>query len=140
MEESPREVKRAFPSAAYLLMLQSVKKIAKALLKRFRTSLLLWNGYAQIESRCGSLEAARNVFSAALGMSPGFPEGNRRDAIILWKTWVWEELMKDHVSQAIRILLSIDTGTLLPEEGNQFGSRGVPPASVLKARRVSVST
>jgi hypothetical protein len=122
-----------------LLISRSVKKIAKGLLKRFRTSLLLWNGYAQIELRGGGLEAARNVFSTALGMSPGFPEANRRDAIVLWKTWVWEELTRGHISQAIRILLSIDFGKLLPEEGSEFGPRGVPPASVLKARRVSVS-
>ncbi|PWW79846.1 DUF1740-domain-containing protein [Tuber magnatum] len=113
----------------------SVKKVAKGLLKKFRTSLLLWNGYAQIEWRAGSADSARNVFSTALGMSAGFPEANRQDAIFLWRTWVWEELMHGDTARAIRVLLSIDAGRLLPDGGDGLNSRGLPSALVLKARR-----
>ncbi|KAG0637046.1 NRDE-2, necessary for RNA interference-domain-containing protein [Tuber brumale] len=113
----------------------SVKKVAKGLLKKFRTSLLLWNGYAQIEWRAGSADSARNVFSTALGMSVGFPEANRQDSIFLWKTWVWEELMHGDASRAVRVLLSIDAGRLLIDGDDELNLRGLPSALVLKARR-----
>lgn len=114
--------------------------MAKGLLKKFRTSLLLWNGYAQIEWRAGSTDSARNVFSTALGMSADFPEANRQDAIFLWRTWVWEELMHGDTSRAIRVLLSINAGTLLLDGDDRLNLQGLPSALVLKARRVSVST
>ncbi|CAZ79699.1 unnamed protein product [Tuber melanosporum] len=113
----------------------SVKKVAKGLLKKFRTSLLLWNGYAQIEWRAGSTDSARNIFSTALGMSADFPEATRQDSIFLWRTWVWEELMHGDVSRAVRVLLSIDTGRLLIDGDDELNSRGLPSALVLKARR-----
>lgn len=116
----------------------SVKKVAKALLKKFTTSLLLWNGYAQVEWRGGKIDSARNIFSTALGMSKGFPEADLRNAILLWRTWAWEELVDP--SQAIRILLSVESGKLLPEnECYSFGPGNIPPALLLKSRRVSVS-
>ncbi|RPB06131.1 DUF1740-domain-containing protein [Choiromyces venosus 120613-1] len=113
----------------------SVKKVAKGLLKKFRTSLLLWNGYAQIEWRADSADSARNIFSTALGMSAGFPEVNRQDAIFLWKTWAWEELMHGDTSRATRVLLSIDAGKILSDGDDEWNSGGLPPALVLKARR-----
>ncbi|CUS10669.1 unnamed protein product [Tuber aestivum] len=108
--------------------------------KNRSSSLLLWNGYAQIEWRAGSADSARNVFSTALGMSAGFPEKNRQDAIFLWRTWVWEELMHGDVLRAIRVLLSIDAGRLLLDGDHGLDLRGLPLALVLKARRVSVLT
>lgn len=116
----------------------SVKKVAKALLKKFTTSLLLWNGYAQVEWRDGKTDAARNIFSTALGMSKGFPEVDLRNAILLWRTWAWEELVNP--SRTIRILLSVESGKLLPEnECHSFAPGNIPPALLLKSRRVSVS-
>lgn len=112
--------------------------MAKALLKKLTTSLLLWNGYAQVEWRGGKVDAARNIFATALGMSKGFPEANRRDAILLWRTWAWEEL--GDPSRAIRVLLSVESGKLLPEdEYHSFDPKSIQPALLLKSRRVSVS-
>lgn len=115
----------------------SVRKVAKALLKKFMTSLLLWNGYAQVEWQDGKVDAARNIFSTALGMSKGFPEVNRRDTILLWRTWAWEEI--GDLSQTVRILLSVESGKLLPEGENSFAPKNIQPALLLKSRRVSVS-
>lgn len=114
-----------------------MRKVAKVLLKKFGTSLLLWNGYAQIEWRDGNVGAARKIFSTALGMSKGFPEANRRDAILLWKTWALEEL--GDPSQTIRILLSVESGKLLSEDQHRFSLKDIQPTLLLKARRVSVS-
>lgn len=96
--------------------------------------MLLWNGYAQIEWQDGKVDAARNVFSTALGMSKGFPEANRRDAILLWKAWAWGEL--GDVSQAVRVLLSIESGKLLPEDPHNYSPKNIQPALLLKARKV----
>lgn len=113
-----------------------MKKVAKVLLKKFTTSLLLWNGYAQVEWRGGKVDAARNIFSTALGMSKSFPEADRLNAILLWEAWAWEELGDS--SRAIRILLSVESGKLLPEN-HSFGPENIQPALLLKSMRVSVS-
>ena len=111
--------------------------MAKALLKKFRASLQLWNAYAQIEWRDGNIEAARNVFSTALGMSQGFPEVHRRDTVFLWKVWIWEEICEGNISQAVRIMLSIEAGKLLDSKEVDV-DQNISPAVLLKTRRVSI--
>ncbi|KAF8439532.1 NRDE-2, necessary for RNA interference-domain-containing protein [Terfezia claveryi] len=86
------------------------QKLAKKLLKKYRTSLLLYSAYAQIEWRMGNIDAARKIFSTALGMCGSSSEGSRRDSILLWRTWTWEEIMDGNKSEALSVLLSIPSG------------------------------
>ncbi|KAF8468860.1 NRDE-2, necessary for RNA interference-domain-containing protein [Kalaharituber pfeilii] len=109
------------------------KKLAKTLLKRFRTSLLLYNVFAQTEWRTGKVDDARKVFATALGMCGSFPEDSKRDKIILWKTWAWEEIMDGNYWQALRVLLSIPKGELIGvKTGN---SEAFDSTVILRAKR-----
>lgn len=110
--------------------------LAKKLLRKYRTSLLLYNAYAQIEWRMGNTDAARKVFATALGMCGAYPEANRRDGIILWKTWVWEELMDGNLKKALDILLSIPNGRFI--EGNPHEDNVSRKTALLRAKRVCI--
>lgn len=112
--------------------------MAKSLLKNHRTSLLLWNAYAQIEWRGGSGDAARHIFSTAISMSGSFPESNRRDLIILWKTWAWEELMDGNSFNALKVLISIPNGKYTAKTNDETLDLGA--TAVLRSKRVSLQT
>lgn len=117
--------------------MHSFKKVAKSLLKRFKTSIRLWSAYSQLEWLSGNLEAARNVFCTALGMSKGFPEAARRDTIVLWTTWIWAEMSLGQYDEALRLVLSIESGKPV-EKAPTTVPGNVPGSVLLKARRVSL--
>ena len=80
---------------------------------------------------------ARKIFTTALGMCSAYPEGTRRDAIILWKTWAWEELLDKNHQEALNVLLSVPDGKL---DSNRFvNSPTLRKAELLRAKRVSLS-
>ncbi|KAI9887516.1 MAG: Protein nrde2 [Watsoniomyces obsoletus] len=113
---------------------ESIRKIAKSLLKEYPASLRLYNAYAMIECRLGNIEKAETVFSTALKMSTSLGEDDQDDTL-LWKSWVWEVLPQDP-QRAMQILLSIpDVGTV-----PQTGATGLDISTVqliplLKARK-----
>ncbi|KAF8425864.1 NRDE-2, necessary for RNA interference-domain-containing protein [Tirmania nivea] len=109
------------------------QKLAKKLLKKYRTSLLLYNAYAQIEWRMGSIDAARKVFSTALGMCGSSTEDCCRNGILLWRTWTWEEIMDGNRKEALGVLLSIPDGKI---SGNREGhDSAFSKAARLRAKR-----
>ncbi|KAI5788834.1 NRDE-2, necessary for RNA interference-domain-containing protein [Peziza echinospora] len=79
-------------------------KMAKSLLKKYRTSIVLWTAYGQMEWRNGNIETARNVFKTALNMSHSFTNDKSNDSIILCLTWAWEELLDNDPSRALQVL------------------------------------
>ena len=110
--------------------------MAKKLLKKHRTSLLLYSSYAQIEWRMGNTEAARKIFSTAVGVSGSYPEESRRNAVILWKTWAWEEILDGNYKKALNVLLSMVDGKFI---GNVIGEDvSAHKTMLLRARRVSI--
>ncbi|KAI9818591.1 MAG: hypothetical protein M1832_004364 [Thelocarpon impressellum] len=118
-----------------------LRKSAKALLKKYPRSLRLYNAYALIEWRSGNSTVASNIFCTALSMSGTFAEADQHDAILLWRTWIWELLQDGLTFVAWQRLLSVADGRILGESelsssGNLDGTVKTQPAILLKARRV----
>lgn len=119
-----------------------IKKVAKSLLKCFKASLLLWSAFAQIEWHDSAVDAGRKVFSVALGMSQAFPADSRRDAILVWHAWIWEEIWQGNAPDALRLILSIESGSPQPiNESNNHRdmTSNISKPTLLKTRRVSAS-
>ncbi|KAI5817260.1 NRDE-2, necessary for RNA interference-domain-containing protein [Pyronema omphalodes] len=114
---------------------KGIKKVAKALIKMFKTSLQLWSAYAQIEWHDTGREAGRKVFSMALGMSKEFSTDARQDAVLLWHAWVWQELYAKDTGKALSLILSIEDG--MPTQGPSNLDPCVPisKSSLLRTRR-----
>jgi hypothetical protein len=106
----------------------TVKKAAKGLLKQHPSSLKLYNAYGMIEWARGNKEVANSVFSAALDMSKSMPEWDRKNAILLWKSWIWASLEDMDNSTATRRLLSTAEVSLV-------GKVELSPATLLRARQ-----
>ncbi|TVY82315.1 Protein NRDE2-like protein [Lachnellula suecica] len=85
----------------------TIKKISKSVLKQHPSSLKLYNSYAMIEWTRGNKDAANGVLSAALNMSNSMSENDKRDSILLWKTWIWARLEDLDKASALQHLLSI---------------------------------
>jgi len=93
---------------------ETVKKSSKALIKKYPSSLRLYNAYAMIEGARGHKDVANGVFSAALNMSKSMAENEKRASIVLWKNWVWASLEDLDKDSAIQHLLSIADTTIDP--------------------------
>ncbi|KAI9789548.1 MAG: hypothetical protein M1816_005955 [Peltula sp. TS41687] len=119
---------------------ESARKACKKLLKEHPSSLRLYNAYALIEWRLGNRDKAENVYSTALGMCASLSEYDKRDDILLWRSWVWEVLEEDCLQEALSIILSIpeasppksDLGSTLLDS---VGSTQIPPTALLKAKK-----
>lgn len=85
----------------------------------------------------GNIEMARKIFTTALGMCSAYPEDTRRDAIILWKTWAWEELLDRNHQEALNVLLSVPNGKL--NSSRFINDLTLRKAELLRAKRVGVS-
>jgi hypothetical protein len=86
---------------------KEARKLAKALLKQRPANLRLYNAYALVESRLGNFEAAERVWSTAISMSTTLPDTDRRIAILLWHTWIWQLLDRREPHRAFSLLLAI---------------------------------
>ncbi len=89
----------------------SIKKVAKNLLKQHPASLRLYNAYAMIEWSRGNKNIAQGVFSAALSISEGNDLKPKKpatsDSIFLWRSWIWLCLEDGDNISALQHLLSI---------------------------------
>jgi hypothetical protein len=117
---------------------KEARKLAKALLKQRPANLRLYNAYALVEWRLGNLEAAQRVWSTALSMSRTFPDSDRQNAILLWRTWIWQLLDRAEPRKAFALLLAIPEGQVEIEKLSQQSlsvSHAVNATEILKARR-----
>ncbi|KAL8901900.1 MAG: hypothetical protein Q9192_000319 [Flavoplaca navasiana] len=96
--------------AEYLLAFEehisssTVRKSTKSLLKNRPSSLRLYNAYAWIEHRHGNTEAANRVWDTAIKMCAKFDDSARRDAILLWRSRVWQRFSSGETSKALQEL------------------------------------
>jgi tetratricopeptide (TPR) repeat protein len=118
---------------------KEARKLAKALLKQRSSNLRLYNAYALVECRLGNLEAAERVWSTALSMSRTFPYNDRQNAILLWRTWIWQLLDRAELRKAFALLLAIPEGQVdvdkLFQQSLSINSDDVHSTVILKARR-----
>ncbi|KAL8783432.1 MAG: hypothetical protein Q9213_004632 [Squamulea squamosa] len=80
----------------------TVKKSARSLLKKRPSSLRLYDTYAQIEVRQGNIDAANGVWDTAIHMSAKFDDAARRDAILLWRSRLWQYFSSGLMSEALQ--------------------------------------
>ncbi|KAI4228218.1 MAG: hypothetical protein L6R36_001797 [Xanthoria steineri] len=96
--------------AEYLLAFEehvsptTVRRSAKNLLKNRPSSLRLYDAYALLESRHGNTETANKVRDTAIKMSAKFEDSARRDAILLWRSRIWQHLSLGETSKALQQL------------------------------------
>ncbi|PWY64798.1 DUF1740-domain-containing protein [Aspergillus eucalypticola CBS 122712] len=91
---------------------KDARKFAKSLLKKRSSSLRLYNAYALIERRFGNQAAADHVWATSLSMSKSFPDRDRVDSMIVWRTWIWELLDAGNAAQASHLLLSMPQNSI----------------------------
>lgn len=112
----------------------SALRTAKSLFKAAPSSLRLYNAYALLEARAGRWSAANRVFSTALGMGSNLPQDQRKDTILLWRTWIWECLRSGAIGAAACRVLDIGNDKPSPDcvaiDLPEFGS-----AAVLRTKR-----
>ena len=125
---------KAFPDAA--------EKSAKKLLKKQSSNLRLYNAYALIQYRLGKFTAAETVIIKAINMGKQLDETAQRDAILLWRTWLWELLRSGLGKEALTRLLTYADREISVMSDVQTdamdGALKVPPAALLRTQRVSV--
>jgi tetratricopeptide (TPR) repeat protein len=117
---------------------KEARKLAKALLKQRPSNLRLYNAYALVESRLGNFEAAERVWSTALSMSTTLPDTDRRSAILLWHTWMWQLLDRTEPHKAFALLLAIPEDQVDVDKLSQQSlsvANDVRFTGILKARR-----
>ncbi|CAH0016487.1 unnamed protein product [Clonostachys rhizophaga] len=112
---------------------ESVKSLAKGLLKRYPTSPRLYNAYALAEYAEGKVDVAKKVLSSATQL---FLDLSQSEAAELWRTWSWIELNAGSHKQAARRLCSAADTTLAKNTDDEYD---VSPTHVLKARRYFTS-
>lgn len=92
---------------------ETIKKISKNILKRYPSSLRLYNAYAMIEWPRNK-EVAQGVFSAALNIGLISKNEANNGSILLWKSWVWACMEDGDATSALGLLLSIADGKPAP--------------------------
>ncbi|KAF4979484.1 hypothetical protein FZEAL_4343 [Fusarium zealandicum] len=125
--------------AAYHLALcavrdsSSVKKAAKALLKRYPTNFGLYGAYARAEFVGNNHDVATKVLSSATELAS---KSSKEDVFGLWRDWSWMELELGHKKLAIRRLCSsTDEFLRTATEGTEVSS-----THVLKAQQTFYSS
>ncbi|KAF8863787.1 DUF1740-domain-containing protein [Acephala macrosclerotiorum] len=113
---------------------ETIKKIAKGLLKQHPSSLKLYNVYALIEWARNNKEVARGVFSAALSMTQSSTDTKSKpDSILLWRSLTWCCLEDNDKTSALTHILCIPDG--VPNAGVTPS-----PAGLLRAKQHITST
>ncbi|KAG7010008.1 DNA repair and recombination protein [Physcia stellaris] len=131
--------------AEYLLALElqlspdTVRRIAKKLIKNRPESLRLYNAYACIEYQTMNENRAQNVIVSAINNSRNLGESSQDDAIFLWRTWVWGTLGCRRPKEALERLLAypdqqVHDNRSAHEMDVDEGLR-VRPAVLLRARQ-----
>ncbi|KAK4511241.1 uncharacterized protein ATC70_012455 [Mucor velutinosus] len=100
------------------------RRLAKSLLKDQRTSLTLWNAYAQMEKSHDRMDEARKVYLTALSMYHTFPEHEQRNAPILYHMFAKLELENNRPQEALKILASMSSN-------EPYNDQTPPPTSTL---------
>lgn len=107
---------------------ETIKKVSKSLLMQHPSSLRLYNAYAMIEWSRGNKDTAQGVYTAALNMSKSMSESERKDSIILWKSWTWLALdASDNCTALGRLLSIVDCNTSNPSSPT--------PAALLRTKQ-----
>ncbi|ORZ00282.1 NRDE-2, necessary for RNA interference-domain-containing protein [Syncephalastrum racemosum] len=96
----------------YRLSYESARELAKTLLSEHRTSLTLWNAYAQLEKNAGKFKEARKVYTTALKSYRTFPDADKGFGVpLLYRLFAEMEWEQGRPETALSILASISKDT-----------------------------
>ncbi|MCJ1352935.1 MAG: hypothetical protein MMC33_002919 [Icmadophila ericetorum] len=116
---------------------ENARKTAKRLVKKQASNLSLYNAYALCEFRLGKTSTANHVIATAINMSKTLGEGAKRDAILLWRTWIWEILDSVDDKGALERLLTYGSAEINPElqvvKNNDLNQASIRLLKVLRA-------
>ncbi|CAG8960474.1 hypothetical protein HYFRA_00008193 [Hymenoscyphus fraxineus] len=112
----------------------TVKKVAKGLLKKHPASLRLYNAYGMIEHARGNEQISDAVFSAALNMNgPSLNDSNNaKEAILVWRNYTWSKIETSENPFALQQIFSIPNGVVSKNVENS-------PALLLKTKQYLIS-
>ncbi len=121
---------------------ETVKKAARALLKKQPSNLRLYNAYALIEYRLGNPSKGENILITSINMSKKLEELVQQDSILLWRTWIWELLSAGKTREALERLLAYGDKQFLVALPNmdQSENQALTPALLLRTESALMST
>jgi hypothetical protein len=124
------------PLVTHLLIYpRAAAKEAKKLLKKRKTSLVLYNAFGLVDSQLNGMESADKIFATAITMSKSLPQDQQDDTIVLWRSWIWENLRRGRSGHANKLLLHLTEDNIPnPMDGRQTNMT-FPPAVVLRIRQ-----
>jgi nuclear exosome regulator NRDE2 len=113
-------------------------KEAKQLLKKRKTSLVLYNAFGLVEIQHKASESVNKIFATAISMSKDLPKDQQDDTILLWRSWIWESLRNGRSGHATQLLFQLTEDSLphLIDDGDALTETIFPPAAVLRNRQV----
>ncbi|KAI4248890.1 MAG: hypothetical protein L6R40_000902 [Gallowayella cf. fulva] len=118
----------------------TARKSAKSLLKKCPTNLRLYNAYALLEHRLGNTEAAYKVWDTAIQMSAKFDDAAGRDAILLWRSRVWQHLSSGQDWEAMQYISRYGSENAMegPLDGEHQVSNTATATARLRLRSVRI--
>ena len=120
----------------------TVKKTAKNFLRKRPFSIPLYNAYALVEYRLGDVEKGESIITTSINMGKNLDEASQRDAILLWRTWIWETLSAKSAQEALVRLLAIGDGEVHTPSSELHlldYLDSAKPALLLRTERVEIS-
>ncbi|PRP76931.1 hypothetical protein PROFUN_06209 [Planoprotostelium fungivorum] len=137
------QTRKLFPSDRRLLMnqlqfftIQSpnlAADVIKAEMSKNRNDLLLFDAYARVKRKTGSLEEARKVYNGALSLSHALPPASRSAHVILLRNFAEMEMEAGHSQASTFVLTSICDETFSPLSST---TPQVPKTKIPKARKL----
>ena len=121
---------------------RTVKKNGKGLLKDHPSSMKLWNAYALCELGAGKRSNAETVIVTNINSKGSIAAGAVGDAIVLWKSWLWEILGAGEPQKTLKCLLLLPQREVQPcLDNSSTASNTQPeasPSSLLRTERVFI--
>ncbi|KEI37762.1 uncharacterized protein L969DRAFT_89734 [Mixia osmundae IAM 14324] len=81
-------------------------KMAKHLLKKESSALMLWDGYARMQLGRGKIDEARQVFASAIQIGANLSEASKVDLPLLFRSWAEMESESGNVDFALSIAVA----------------------------------
>ena len=89
---------------------QTVRKTAKAILKKRSMSIRLYHAYAHIEYRFGDAAKAKDILKSTISQIDQLPLASRKEVVLLWRSRTWMTIEKEGKIAAWEVLVAFSHG------------------------------
>jgi NRDE-2, necessary for RNA interference len=116
--------------------IKEARRYAKFLLKQ-TPSVRLYNAFALLECKAGNIGMGERIWSTALSMRSSFSAASQQDTILVWHSWLWILLDRQHFSKAMRLCLAVPDKKISLDDISQPGPAYLEahPTSGLRAHQ-----